>query len=191
MKRLAILALVGCGGGASGDSRELITRVTLAFTTAGATTTFTFDDPDGDGGEPPTVQPVMLANGTPYSLAITFTNALEDPPEDITAEVRDEGDQHQVFLTGTAVDGPATNNPTGPLEHTYTDMDINGLPIGLSNGIATTSGAGMLTVTLRHMPPVNDMPTKAVDTAMKVKNGGLTAISGENDANVTFMVTVQ
>ena len=194
MKRLAILVmLIGCGADGGGENAgELITTVVLEFTPAGGTPlTFTFNDADGDGGMPPTVDPVMLMNGAAYNLAIKFENRLEMPAEDITMEVRDESDQHQVFLTGTAVDGPATNQPTAPLEHTYTDRDINNLPIGLANGISAAAGTGTLIVTLRHMPPINDMPVKASDTATKVKTGGFAAIGGENDVNVTFNVTVQ
>jgi hypothetical protein len=156
----------------------------------GADVIAAFDDPDGDGGNPPTVTPISLMNGKTYTLAVRFQNKLESPPEEITDEVRDEGDEHQVFLTGTAVNGPATNNAGAPLTHTYADMDANGLPIGLSNMIAAATGTGQLTLTLRHMPPVNDQAVKVANLAGQVKTGGIDSIGGDTDVQVNFMVTV-
>ena len=190
----ASLLLAACGGddGHDPNQEELITAVILTFTPTGggAALVFEFDDPDGDGGEAPTVDPIELAPGS-YALTVGFENRLEDPPEDITVEVEDEGDEHQVFFTGDAVDGPASDNPGAPLMHAYDDQDIDGNPIGLRNTIVAAAGTGELTVTLRHMPPVNDQPVKTADTASEVRDGGFSAIGGENDAQVDFAVTVQ
>lgn len=178
--------------GGSENENEVITTVSLSFAPmgGGAAVVAEFDDPDGDGGAAPTIDPVNLTSGTTYALIVRFQNKLEEPPEEITDEVRDEGDEHQLFLTGTAVNGPATNNPSAPLTHTYGDTDGGGLPIGLSNTIVAASGSGMLTVTLRHLPPINDNPVKVADIAGQVKAGGIAAIGGDTDAEVTFMVTV-
>jgi hypothetical protein len=170
---------------------EVITTVQLAFAPAtGTPVTAEFDDPDGDGGNPGTSQPVNLANNATYTLTVKFLNRLAMPEEDITVEIRDEGFQHQLFFTGTAVNGPATNNPSAPLTQGYTDMDMNGLPLGLTNSIMAKTGTGTMTVTLRHMPP-EEPPAKAADSAMQVKTGGFDAIGGSTDAQVDFMVTVQ
>ena len=191
-----ILSLAGaaCGGDdtTQGNEMEVITTVTLAFTPSvgGAAMTFEVDDPDGDGGDPPTSDPIMLAPGM-FTLAVGFENRLEDPPEIITTEVMDESDQHQVFFTGTGVNGPASDQPGAPLTQAYGDMDVNGLPIGLANTITAVAGTGMLTVTLRHMPPVNDTPVKVAGLAEQVKTGGISSIGGETDATVNFAVTVQ
>jgi hypothetical protein len=93
-------------------------------------------------------------------------------------------------LTGTAVNGPATSNTTGPLTHTYADQDAGGLPLGLSNTIVAARGTGTMTLTLRHMPPVNGVAVKTATVAADVKRAGFTAIGGENDAQVDFAVTV-
>ncbi|MGE0400292.1 MAG: hypothetical protein AB7T06_26495 [Kofleriaceae bacterium] len=186
---------LGCGddGHSHGDDNEVITTVTLDFAPMGGGTAVSasFRDDDGDGGNAPTIDPINLTNGTTYNLSVRFLNELETPAEEITEEVMDESDQHQIFLTGTAVNGPATNNPTAPLTHTYTDMDANGLPIGLSNRIVAATGTGQLTLTLRHMPPVNDQPVKVAGLADQVKTGGVAAIGGSTDVSVTFMATVQ
>ena len=195
MKKMLLIACLGaCSDGAGGPTNpdEVITTVTLSFAPIGVGTPVvaSFKDEDGDGGNPPTVDPVNLTAGTSYMLGVAFLNELETPPEDITLEVRDEGDAHQVFFTGSAVKGPATSNTTGPLTHSYLDTDANGFPIGLSNMITAGSGTGSLQVTLRHMPPVNDTPVKTGTLAETVKTMGIAALPGGSDANVTFTVTV-
>ncbi|MBX3157931.1 MAG: hypothetical protein KF773_18325 [Deltaproteobacteria bacterium] len=175
------------GGGAT--TNELITTVILTFTPDGGGTPIVaeFDDPDGDGGLPPTVDPVNLPPGD-YALAVRFQNRLETPPEEITDEVRDESDQHLILFTGSAVVGPATTNTTGPLTQAYADTDAKGLPIGLANTVTAGLGTGMLVVTLRHMPP-EQPPQKGADTLALVKASGIDAIGGSTDASVTFAVT--
>ncbi|HUH01176.1 MAG TPA: hypothetical protein VML75_04225 [Kofleriaceae bacterium] len=172
--------------------QELITTVALTFAPVGGGTAIVaeFDDPDGDGGDPPTVDPIALTAGA-YTLTVAFENRLEDPPEDITLEIADEADEHQVFFTGTAVDGPASDQPAAPLMHAYDDTDANGLPIGLANTINASAGNGDLVVTLRHLPTLNDMAQKTADLAGQVEADGFGAIGGDNDAQVTFTVTVQ
>lgn len=184
--------LAACGepGGGS-DDQELITTVIVTLTPPGGSAVVaTFDDPDGDGGEPPTVDAIALAASTTYTLTVDFENRLETPPEIITQEVRDEADDHQVFFTGTAVAGPATTNTSGPLTHSYADTDARGLPIGLTNTIVTASGSGELTVTLRHLPPANDVPVKTADAAATVASDGFAALPGETDATATFSVAI-
>ncbi|MGE0400221.1 MAG: hypothetical protein AB7T06_26130 [Kofleriaceae bacterium] len=195
---LASLLFAACGddGGSecSGANcmEEVITTVTLTLTpTGGAPIVAEFDDPDGDGGDPPTIDSIGLAAGTTYSVTVGFQNRLETPPEEITDEVRDESADHQIFFTGTAVNGPASDQPNAPIAHTYTDQDENGFPIGLANQFVVTAGAGGdLIVTLRHMPPINDQPVKKADAAAMVKASGFSAIGGENDAQVTFPVAI-
>ncbi len=190
----AVTAVIGCGGdNGAGNDNEVITTVTLQFTPmgSGATVTASFNDADGDGGAAPTIDPIDLVAGKTYATAVRFLNALEDPPEDITDEVRDEADEHMVFFTGTAVNGPASNQPGAPLTHTYADMDANGVPIGLNHSIVTAPGSGQLTVTLRHLPPLNSAAVKVASLPDQVKEMGLGAVAGSTDASVTFMVTVE
>ena len=173
------------------EDNEVITTVILQFTpTGGAAITATFDDPDGDGGTAPTIDPIALVAGTTYATTVQFQNRLEAPAEEITDEVRDEAEDHQVFLTGTAVSGPATANAAAALTHTYADQDANGLPIGLGNTIVAAAGTGQLTLTLRHLPPLNGAAAKVAGLAEQVKAGGFPAIGGTTDVQVDFSVTV-
>jgi hypothetical protein len=189
------VAAAGCGEhdhDHNHSENEVITTVTLTFTPAGggAPIVASVNDPDGDGGDPPTIQPVMLGAGM-FDLGVKFENRKENPPEDITLEIEDEGDHHQVFFTGTAVSGPASNQTGAPLVHSYADTDAKGLPIGLANKVTAARGTGMLTVTLRHMPPINNMVVKSATLADMVRTNGFAGIGGSTDAQVTFPVTVQ
>jgi hypothetical protein len=172
---------------------EVITTVVLAFTPAGGGSELVFEwaDPENDGS--PVIDDVVLSDAEDYTLSVSFLNELEDPAEDITVEVNDESDQHQVFFTGTGVEGPATGaNPGAVIEHAYADTDGNGLPVGLDNDIVTRAvGTGELTVTLRHMPAENDQAVKVDGAAEDVAEGGFGAIGGDNDAQVTFGLAVE
>lgn len=189
-----VAALAGCEDdhGHSHNENEVITSVVLTFTPAGggAAITATFDDPDGDGGAAPTVDPINLVAGTTYNTTVRFENRLETPAEDITVEVSDESDEHQIFFTGTAVNGPASAQAAAPLTHTYSDTDANGLPVGLSNSFAARAGSGQLQVTLRHLPEMNGQAVKTDATSTTVKDAGFAGLGGSTDAQVTFMVTV-
>lgn len=181
-----VLGLGACGplGNGALNEQEVITSMILTFTPpSGPAVAAEFDDPDGDGGELPTVQPIVLAPGD-YTLTLRLQNRFEDPPEEITDEVRDESDAHLFLFTGSAV------APGGPLTQRYTDTDINGLPVGLENAVTARAGAGTLVVTLRHMPPELP-PVKAADTVQQAQDDGIDALGGSTDATVAFTVTVQ
>jgi hypothetical protein len=197
------LAAAGCDDGeppGHDHETEVITTVTLTLTPSagGAPVTAAFSDPDGDGGMSGTADPLALSVATEYAMAITFSNALIDPPLDLTPEISDEAEDHQVFVHGDAVEGPATTTTGGLLVHAYADAEsdygadaVDGdLPVGLSNTITTgAAGTGSLSVMLRHMPPLGDQPQKTADLAAALAAGD--PLPGDVDANVTFDVTVQ
>ncbi len=170
---------------------ELITTVTLTFTpTAGTDAlSFTWFDLEGDGS--PVIDPIVLSDADDYDLAVSFLNEQSSPPEDITAEVDEESDQHQVFFTGAGVVGPATgDNPAALIEQAYADADVNGFPVGLASTITTlATGTSELIVTLRHLPP-EGAPVKTGTLADVVAADGLSALPGDTDVEVTFDLTV-
>lgn len=175
------------------NENEVITTVTLSFapTGGGAPLVFSFADPENDGN--PVIDPIVLVNGSDYNLSVAFLNELESPPEDITLEVDAESDVHQVFFTGTAVQGPATGtNPNADVTHAYADTDVNGFPVGLDNTITTLGlGSGSLIVTLRHLPPENGTAVKTGTLAATVAATGIDSLPGDTDASVTFNLTVE
>jgi len=174
------------------NENEVFTTVILTFTPEGGGTPVVakVNDADGDGGNPAVVEPIVLAAGA-YDLSVKFENRLETPAEDLTVEVKDEGDQHFVFFTGTAVSGPASAQLMAPLTQAYSDLDVKGLPIGLSSKIAAVAGTGTLTVTLRHMPPVNGLAVKTAASPETVKASGFATLGGSTDVQVSFPATVQ
>ena len=177
------------------NTAEIITTVTLAFTPSagGETIAASFADLDGDGGDDPLVEPIALNHDTAYAMAVVFLNARQLPAQDITREIDDESEVHQVFYTGSAVQGPATGaNPTAIARHAYGDTDAYGNPVGLRNTLQTLDpGTGTLIVTLRHMPPIHGVLPK--DEALAedvVATDGIAALPGRTDVSVTFDLTV-
>jgi hypothetical protein len=167
------------------NDQEVITTVVLTLTPSagGEALEFRWADPENDGS--PVVDDVELVAGESYDLAVSFLNELEDPPEDITGEVAAEGEEHQVFFTGTALDN-------GLIAHTYADQDGSGFPIGLDSVLtADASGSGELVVTLRHLPPEDGVAVKTGSLADDLAAGGMAGLPGDTDAEVSFEVVVQ
>lgn len=178
----------------------LLTALVLSFTPTGGgeVLSFTWSDPEDDGD--PVVDDIVIPDASEgdhvaqeYTVDVMVLNELEDPPEDVTPEIAAEDDEHQLFFTGSAVEGPATgDNPGAVIEHAYADTDADGLPLGLSNTVTTLGlGSGELVVTLRHMPPEGDEPVKVDGLAQDVADGGFGAIGGENDIQVSFNLEVE
>ena len=206
---LALLFAAGCTDVADDDGHShshdhdhgAITTLVVHFTPVGGgdTLTFTWADPDLTAN--PEIDPITLPDASDhdhhdaqsYTLDVEVWNELEDPTEDVTPEILELADQHQVFFTGSAVEGPATGSNSGAIiEHVYDDTDADGLPLGLSNRVNTLDwGNGDLTVTLRHMPYEDGSPIKVEGLADTVANDGFDAIGGDNDIQVTFPIVVE
>lgn len=193
-----VLTLGGCegpvaDGGPEENEEEVITAVELTFTPGGggADIVAIWEDPENDGD--PVIDDIVFTNGETYALSVRFLNQLEDPAEDITEEVADEDDEHQVFIYGDAVDGPATDSPASAIvTHAYEDEDDDGLPVGLENTIvATGTGTETLSVMLRHLPPENETAVKVDGLAEDFAADGTNGIAGDVDADVDFNLTVE
>jgi hypothetical protein len=158
------------------NEEELITTLTYTLTPVGGGTpvVFSFKDTDGDGGNAPVVIEGILSANTDYTGVLSLLNESEDPAEDITIEVSEEGVDHQLFYQPEA----ALN-----MEVDYSDVDANGKPIGLSTLVSTgTLSSGNLVITLRHEPNKN---------AAGVSDGDITNAGGETDIEVTFVVEIE
>ncbi len=175
------------------NEQEVITTVTLSFAPAGGASTVVAEhaDPENDGD--PSIDAITLTAGTSYTLTVEFLNELEDPPENITSEVSEESAEHQVFVYGSGVQGPATGpNAAHLVTHAYADQDEHALPIGLENTIeAVTAGSAELKLMLRHLPPEDGSAVKTAGLAEELANGGSAAMPGEIDADVTFPLRVE
>ena len=198
---LLLLALPACSDvekdgdehGHHDHDHEVMTAVVLTFTSQADDSELEFSWSDADNSASPVIDDIVLQDASDYTLSLSFLNELEDPIEDVTPEIADEDDEHQIFITGSAVDGPATeSNADAVVGHAYADEDVNGLPIGLDNDITTLgTGSGEFTVTLRHMPLESGNSIKTEGAAGDVASGGFAAIGGDNDVQVTFDISVE
>ena len=154
------------------EENEQITtlRYELTPTTGGATLTAQYRDVDGDGGAAPVITGLTLAPNTTYTGKLVLLDETKNPAEDISAEVKEEADEH-LFLFETT----GTN-----VTITRTDKDKNNLEVGLDTRLQTgaanaTGTTGNLKITLRHQPGT--------------KNG--TATPGDTDVEVSFPTAVR
>lgn len=159
------------------NPEEVITTINVTFTNtadAANVVTGTFQDLDGPGGNAPTItHPTLRASAT-YTVTIRFLNEQENPAENVTEEIADEDEEHQIFyVSGTGL------NAT----YAYGDQDADGNPIGLTGTLTTgAASTGDLVVSLVHEP---------VKTAAGVSAGDPTNVGGETEAQVTLNVTIQ
>lgn len=161
------------------NEEELITTVTAIYTPVGGGTAVTlqYKDLDGEGANAPvlTISSAFEKNKT-YNGAVTFKNELANPVEDITPEILEEGDEHQLFYQKTGTLNPFTYGTA------TSNFDKNGKPIGLQSVFVTTDAAsGTLTITLRHEPN---------KSAANVAAGDITNAGGSTDAEVSFPISV-
>ena len=176
MYALLAIAMVGCSDDDAAplpvNEEEVITTVILTLTPeSGDQVVLTTQDLDGDGpDEPETTVSGSFSENTQYQGAVRFLNETETPAEEITDEVIEEADEHQVFYTIS--DGlNITTTYLAP-------FDSNDNPLGVNISLLTgEASSGSLTVTLRHEP---------------VKpNDGLDSAGGETDITTTFDVTIE
>ncbi len=169
------------------EAEEVINEIVLTFTPAGGGTaiTATWFDSDGEGVANPTIDDIELAPNTTYEMSITLANTLGAEPEDITAEIEMEDDEHMFFFAFTAdifTDPMGDGNIDARADDiNYNDQDENGQPVGLSTnwttGVATTS-AGTFRVMLKHQPG-------------GVKSATSTSDDGGTDVDIEFDLSIQ
>jgi len=165
---------------------EEISQVVLTFTPDNGEdpVVATWLDPDGEGSAAPMIEEIELEEDVTYSLSIELANTLGTTEEDITAEIKEEADEHMFFFSFT--DGvfadPTGNgnvdNRNDPVN--YNDMDGNGLPIGLSTTWTTgehTESEGEFRVVLKHQP---DEKTSTSD-----------ANTGGTDVDIVFPLHIE
>ena len=151
------------------NEEELITTLELTFTNetnASDVRIFKFADPDGDGGNAPTItDSIVLAANSSYGLAVRFLDESKSPVEDITTEIVAEAIDHLICYT-----------TPGDLMITILDKDANNLNLGLAATVKTQALENTsLTIRLMHQP--------------NQKNGNCD--SGETDVEVTFITTIE
>lgn len=157
------------------NEEEVITTLVYTLTPqdGGNTVEFRFTDLDGDGGDAPVITNGTLDTNTVYNGSLSLLNETETPAEEITEEIEEEAEDHQLFFTLSGVSASVD----------YADADADGNPIGLFTTVSTTTAStGTLVVTLRH---------ELSKGAEGVSAGDITNAGGETDIEVTFDVTIQ
>ena len=139
------------------NEEEVITTMTVTLVNhqnGSDVVTMQTQDLDGDGPNAPVVTvsgPISAASS--YSGSIEWLNEMEDPAEDITEEIVEEADEHQVFFSTNGLN----------LDFVYGDFDSNGNPVGTQFVLApNAAGSGTITITLVHEPA---KPNDGLDTA--------------------------
>jgi hypothetical protein len=129
------------------EDNENLTTLKLKFTESGTTSTYTFRDLDGVGGNAPTIDKISLKPNKTYTLVVEMLDESKTPASIISDAIYDERDQHLFeYLV----------SPATILTLTTTDKDTRGFPLGLIASVkTTTAGTGKLQVVLHHQPPVN------------------------------------
>lgn len=110
---------------------------------------------------------LKLQAGATYTATLTLLNESVNPAEDMTEEIAEEADEHQLFYKPSSA----------ALTVEYLDEDEKGLPIGIVTAMnASNAGALTLKVILKHQPGL--------------KNATSTDATGETDVEVDFAVRV-
>lgn len=152
------------------NEEEVITTVEITLTPEGigSQVILQFLDEDGEQGS---IAPEITVSGplqasTRYTAAVMFLNETSSPVEDISDEVREEGNDHLLCF-----------DPSQNIVITYSDTDDNGLPLGLTTSWLTgEAGIAEVGVSLRHQAGT--------------KTGDCPGV-GETDIEVTFNLTIE
>jgi hypothetical protein len=154
------------------DEQELITTVRLTLTSVSNSTevvTATWKDTDGPGGTPPVISGLNLRQNAIYTGRIAFLDeSRPNDPKDITEEVEEEEEDHEVFYTVTGANLVVSSR----------NLDAKGLPLGTRANFATgAASAGTLKIILKHKPG-----TKAA---------GDQSTKGETDVEADLPIQIQ
>jgi hypothetical protein len=154
------------------DEQELITTVRLTLTNvtnSSEVVTGTWKDVDGPGGTAPVITGLTLRPNTTYTGSVAFLDeSRANAPEDITEEIEEEGEDHEVFYLPSGVN----------LTISGINTDANGLSLGTrANFITAAASTGTLKVILKHKPGS--------------KAAGDPSTKGETDIEVELPVQIQ
>jgi hypothetical protein len=159
------------------NEEEVITTLTVTLVEEGTgdEKILQYRDLDGDDGpNPPVITVENLLANTTYSGSIQFLNEQETPIEDITEEVIEEADEHQVFFVNAS-----SLNTT----FAYSDADADNNPIGVEFSLVTGDASnGNLSIILIHDGD------KFADGAAE---GILTNVGGETDIEANFNLVIE
>ncbi len=162
------------------NENEEITTVKLTFTNVAVPAekvVATWKDLDGSGGTAPVINKINLKANTTYTLTTEVLDETKNPPDNVTEEIEEEGDEHRLFhLFFVNANAPVTDSVNTAATVIPLDKDANNLPIGLEVSVATKNAfTGFLRMVVRHQPGT--------------KNG--TYGPGSTDASAEFPIEIK
>lgn len=138
------------------NEHESVNRIVFTYTSTGnSARDFVMEDPDGDGGNPPSrIDTIKLAAGVTYTLDVKTYNLVNGVAKDITSVITSQSSSHELFFIPTGVTLAITKN----------DKDRNNYPVGLnSTWVAGAAASGSIQFKVMHKPAglkgPNDAPT--------------------------------
>lgn len=169
------VGMQGCKESATSNGQNVdhdgVTTVTLTLTNTStlSTQSFVWEDLDGVGGAAPNrIDTITVAADSVYKGSLAFENRKASPPVNVTIDILNERNNHQVFYSLAGALATITT----------TDLDGRNLPLGLkTNWTSLKKSLGSLTVSLSHYP---DSTTKKG-----------TNPSTETDVNVVMPLTIR
>lgn len=112
------------------------------------------------------IDTILLDENQTYELSIAFLHADQDKTEDLTSEIQEEAENHQIVYS---------IEPSSLASITYLDKDVNNLPIGLESEIKISdAGNGKFRVVLKHFNDSKNIPS-----------------SGSTDVDIQFPIVIQ
>ena len=171
---LGVFWMAGCKKASSPNNENehaAINGVELIFTQDGNPVgTFIAEDPDGDGGAPPSrIDTIKLPSSVkPYQVQIIVKNISNGLTKELNTKIQEQGTSHEFYYLSEGLNMSITKK----------DKDANGYPLGfLTDWAINTAGEGKLTIKLMHKTLIkgpNDPPTK-----------------GHSDIEIIFPVKIQ
>ena len=152
------------------NEHEAINKIELVFAeTAGATTSFVIEDPDGDGGNPPSrIDTIKLNSNKQYNLTVKVYNIASGVVKEVSSTILAQATSHEFYFIPSGVSVTVQK----------TDKDKNGYPIGfLSSWQTAGAGSGSILFKLMHK------------TALKGPNDGPNV--GHSDIQLNLPITIK
>lgn len=125
------------------NEHESINRIELVFSESGGSSkTFMLEDPDGDGGNPPSrIDTITAQANKQYTVVVKLYNITNGAAKDVSSTIQAQGASHEFYFIPTGI--------TVAIQKT--DKDKNGYPIGFqSNWQFSTAGTGSILLKLMH-----------------------------------------
>ena len=129
-------------------------------------------DPDGKGGNFPTITVDTFLRNHIYIGMMTFYDESDTSAVDVTPIINEFAEEYQVFYLS---DGISTNI-------SYIDIDAKGNPIGLSTILTTGENNGNLSIVLRLRPDKG---------GLGVNNGNITNAGGVTELEVNLPILIE